>query len=150
MKKIVLMFTGLIMSMGFLSAQYECCEPDCGSGFSVYADYLYWRVCETDLSFSWNTNGTNHTEYLNPCYDSGWRIGGAYRCGPSDIGVRYTDYSNTSKKVLTNPPFSQAGTAVFKFDYHVVDIEVGYTLPFDCDRYFFRPFSGAKSAWVNE
>ncbi len=135
---------------GLSASQYDCCSSDCDSGFNVYADYLYWKVCESDISYS--VEDTTH--YLNPNYSSGWRIGGRYNCNSWDAGARYTDYSNTKKiKVIRLPieeELEEEHIQAFKFDWNVVDIELGYTLSFDCDKYSLRPFAGAKLAWIKD
>lgn len=93
---------------------------------------------------------TNYTYYMNPEYKSAWRVGGRYECNFWDAGVRYTDFCNTTKRNLSSSPFDEEYTQIFKFDWNVVDIELGYNLPFNSERYILRPFVGAKFAWVKE
>ncbi len=71
MKKIMTFILGILLLESAACAQQICCAMEA----AVYADYLYWKVCSTDLSF---TDSSDEAFYNNPNYDSGWRVGGAH------------------------------------------------------------------------
>lgn len=141
-----------LVGIGLVQAAYA--SDDCGSGCcgysgGVYADLLYWKVCTNDLDFdvSYNDEETL-TKYLQPSYEVGYRLGGFVSCEPWDLGVRYTSLdSKTSKKFEY---FSEENKFTHRFDLDMVDIEAGYLMSCHCDSSSFRPFFGAKLAWVKD
>lgn len=129
----------LLCNVQMASAQVICNPRDmCFSDlkFDLHADYLYWKVCRGDLNY----DDCCDAKYINPDYDSGFRLGGRayYEC--LDLGIRYTYYYNSKSK--------KGGK--YWIDYDVVDIELGYTLCWDCKDLSIRPFLGAKLAWIDE
>src|SRR5690554_3145819 len=63
----------------------ESCDPCCDWDFCVYADYLYWKLCQGSLEYIDNEDVLHH---LEPGYNSGWRVGGRIGCGAWDVGAR--------------------------------------------------------------
>ena len=115
-------------------------------GFAVYADYLYWKVCSTDLSF---TDNSNEVFYNNPNYDSGWRVGGRIQKCRWDLSARYTSYNTTKNVSPSEGNFVDNTRVHYDTDWDIVDIEAGYNLDCDCDWAHLRPFAGAKLAWID-
>ncbi|NGX43301.1 MAG: hypothetical protein K940chlam7_01596 [Chlamydiae bacterium] len=130
------------MSMAFARDYNACCPCDpcdsCFSNFdySFYADFLYWKPSRTELIK--DTDGS--TEYLDPDYDVGYRLGARLHCNKGDLGIRYTSFESDDK----------SGDAKLGLDYDVVDIEARYALDFDCNKFILRPFMGVKLAWIDE
>jgi hypothetical protein len=157
MKRISSFFIGLLLLGNFANAQqnYYCdpCNP-CGYApenmeFAVYADYLYWKVCRPDIVIF---DSFDDATIINPNYDSGWRIGGMIKRCNWDIGAKYTSFNTSTRieQLFANGndffnPFIDYST-----DWDIVDIEVGYTFSFDCSSASFRPFIGAKLAWIDD
>lgn len=119
------------------------CDIDfCDVEYSVYADFLYWKVSKGDLNMG---QDDGKEEYFNPDYDCGYRLGAVARYNNWDLGVRYTSYWTDDKKSK-----GSSGDAKFDFDYDVVDIELGYSCCLDCANATIRPFAGAKLAWIDD
>ena len=157
MKKSLVLVLGLLLmciTSGAFAIQYcddnvcdPCCDPCCDIHAIVYGDYLYWKACRTDLDYSGNNTGTL---YVNPGFDSGWRVGGRVQRCAWDLGVRYTSYDSTKENHEGPPAFQPAALFSYEIDFDVVDIEVGYNLHLDCNQAHLRPFVGAKLAWIDE
>jgi hypothetical protein len=128
------------MAFANWSMGYESCDTCCDKSYNVYADYLYWEITRTDLD---GDNGSD-VDYLCPGYHSGFRVGGIAEFNCFDVGVRYTSFNGSASKDFFEY------TAKFKFDYDVVDIEVGHAFKLDCADVAIRPFVGAKLAWVDQ
>lgn len=134
---------GLICNASLASAE-ECktdkssCGCDSGFGYSFYADYLYWKVCRSDL----DVGSPDH--YVNPDYDHAFRVGGGISCDCWDLQIRYTSFE-TSDHLTHN-----GSTRTYDIDMDVVDIEIGYRMGFECADINLRPFIGAKLAWIDE
>jgi hypothetical protein len=124
---------------------YEYADPGdylyCGLRFTPYADYLYWQMCRSDLDF---TDSSNNVFFLNPDYQSGWRVGFTAAQGRWDAGARYTSIC------FTETAFSNETQATFSADWEIADFEAGYAISLECDSILLRPFAGAKLAWLNE
>ncbi len=103
----------------------ECdfCDFDfCDVCYNVYVDALYWQVRAHD------------TGHGCPDWEWGFRLAGYAHYKNWDLGIRWTSFDNDSR--IDN-------------EFDVVDIEFGYTFHWDCDHATFRPFAGAKLAWVD-
>jgi len=124
-----------------------CYDPCCDFHVSVYGDYLYWKGCRTDLDYSLDDD---NTYYVNPGYDSGWRVGGRLQRCNWDLGARYTSYDSKTKVHETTPRVSTDTDFTYSVDYDVADIELGYSIQLCCDQALIRPFLGAKLAWIDE
>jgi hypothetical protein len=153
MKKIYSFVMGLMLLCTTANAQeiysYEpsesrtyCEELLCDVDFTVYADYLYWKECRSDLGF-------DNTIFVNPDYSSGWRVGGIITKSNWDAGVKYTSFT-TSKTASFADPFANNIQARYDADWDIVDIETGYSLYHDCGQALLRPFAGVKLAWNDE
>lgn len=142
MKKIMTFLLGILLFESASCAQQVCCDM----GFAVYADYLYWKVCSTDLSF---TDNSNEVFYNNPNYDSGWRVGGRIQKCRWDLSARYTSYNTTKNVSPSEGNFVDNTRVHYDTDWDIVDIEAGYNLDCDCDWAHLRPFAGAKLAWID-
>jgi hypothetical protein len=109
--------------------------------YSVYADYLYWKVERSGLdTYDYHSEGRNRG-HACPDYHSGFRVGGAVHCDCWDFGVRYTWFQVDSKKNRGHYRLS---------DWNRVDLEAGYSWRLDCADVSFRPFAGAIFLWVDE
>lgn len=125
------MFASFILAFFLLIGKGNCLES------KIYADYLYWKVCRTDLDY---TNESGDTYFIDPHFDSGWRIGGLVQKCRLNLEARYTSF-NTSET---------DNTIFFSSDWDIVDITAGYTLLENTDFALLRPFAGAKLAWISE
>ena len=146
---------GALLICGSQAVSADCysndCDPcydDCNSCFdfcdcdyTVYADYLYWKPCRSDL----DDGATSGASYLNPGYESGFRVGAFAQCDCMDFGFRYT-WLYTDDEFFSNDQ-----TTIYRLDdYQVLDLELGFTLPFDCCDFSLRPYAGARFAWIDE
>lgn len=132
----------------------SCCNPcdpcadSCDFHGEVYADFLYWQACRSDLIYQ--TGTVDPTEYhFGPGYGYGWRVGGALISDCWDIGARYTGFTDDNRENLVGVTIPDTYIA-YDIDWHVVDIELASRMPFCCDKGLLRPFVGAKLAWLEE
>lgn len=134
---------------------WDCCEPSpccfetnaCDVKYKIYGDFLYWDVAKTDLFTA--LDGTGTSQYLNPDYDYGFRIGAFAEWNRWDFGLRYTWYQNESTAAIPAPAGAAAVNARFKLETDILDIELGHAFRF-CSSATFRPFVGAKLAWIRD
>lgn len=132
---------------------WDCCEPSpccfetnaCDVKYKIYGDFLYWDVARTDLVTG--TDGARTTQYLNPDYDYGFRIGAFAEWNRWDFGLRYTWYQNESSARI--PDALNNVQANFKLEADILDVELGHAFRF-CSSATFRPFVGAKLAWMRD
>lgn len=115
----------------------------CDVKFSAYADFLYWEVCVGDLTFE---EVESITTYQNPNYDCGFRLGAVAAWKNWDLGIRYTSLNVTHERDFEH----SSGSAKFKFDSDVVDIELGYHCCLGCEGFSLNPFVGTKLAWIDQ
>ncbi|GEM_PF-2215965 len=182
-KKWIVALSTVVFTTSFAPASagdcYECdtgsdcgfslCDCDPCEGWSVYADYLYWRVrrCDLDYAFGYESgiDGRADRKYsVNPSYDSGFRIGVLKACDDLDFGVHYTWFQNCNDdsvdvssngvllgQVLLNPdaPFAtapyQLAASNYKFELNQLDVELGYHLEVS-DCLAARLFTGFRYA----
>ncbi|MCH9625178.1 MAG: hypothetical protein S4CHLAM123_03480 [Chlamydiales bacterium] len=148
----------------------SCCQDSCWSGWSIYGDWLYWRVRNCGLDYALPGPVNQSSASLNagkvfavePSYDSGFRIGIAKECDCFYFDAFYTHYKNEeSDKIATNNGLSAtrvvgltdavipAATAKYEIDYNVVDIVGGYSSnPCYCFQTMF--FGGFKYARIDQ
>jgi len=149
---------------------FNCCLP-CVD-FTLYGDWLYWKVrrCELDYVFPCSgvlvAEGKSHS--TNPCYDSGFRVGARAQICNWDFGARYTYYHTDDEARIIDPDgniqpsrLHPAGNAqigknelkfadsTYDFDYDVVDIEFGRTID-TCYCDHLRFFGGVKLAYIDQ
>lgn len=125
----------------------RCFEMDnCDVEYHFYADFLYWDVQKSDLALGEDGEGNQH--YLNPDYDFGYRLGACAAWHKWDAGVKYTWLGNHSEGDI--PDLVNDFDATFKLNLNVVDIELGHSFCLNCGPIIFRPFVGAKLAWVKD
>ena len=115
-----------------------CCPED--MNYSLYVDYLYWQVCRQDLDIG----GGSREHYLTPDYDHAFRVGGGVSCDCWDLQLRYTYFDTEQRSGHETEAWG------YDLDLDMLDIELGYTLALECADFCFRPFAGAKLAWVDE
>lgn len=150
-----LLTTALVLSTQLTSVEAkEACAPCvkentcdlcdinfCDIQYSGYVDALYWSVCKGDLST--DVDGDD-VEYINPKYQWGYRLGGVAHWRNWDFGTRWTSYTNDSSKKVNGDDYD------FHLRYSVLDFELGYNCCMDCGPFAFRPFVGAKLAWIKD
>ncbi len=125
------------------TAECNLCDFNpCDVKFSVYGDFLYWEVCVGDLIFE---DDDSITTYQNPGHDSGFRIGAVASWNNWDLGLRYT-----SLDVNHDKDFDDEGSAKFKFDSDIFDIELAYRCCLGCEGFSLTPFVGTKLAWIDQ
>lgn len=126
------------------------CDPcdSCDMSYSVYADYIYWKLGRSDLVRD------EFDLHFCPDYNSGFRVGGAVSCDCWDAGIRYTWFHFNDKKNFLGETVTAGvdGTyhSHYDFDLNRVDIELGYNWRLDCCDVNFRPFAGAILLWVDD
>lgn len=151
---------------------FNLCDCDPCEGWSVYADYLYWRVRRCDLDFAF-TDASSDSSYVNkvwsvsPSYDSGFRVGILKACGDMDFGAHYTYFkSNDHLSVaqadiegdlgqtrLTDNSLNVSAIQLARGDYRVelnqLDLELGYHLEVS-DCLAARLFTGFRYANIKQ
>jgi len=128
----------------------DLCDMDfCDVEYDVYIDALYWGLCRSNLNAFNVSNGENGHEchHLEPDHYWGWRIGGMARWKCWDVGLRYTSWCFNEKRRFGQD--EGENRIKMKFDYDVLDVEVGYACCLSCGM-TFRPFVGAKIAWIDD
>lgn len=150
-----LLAAAMVLSTQFTSAEAkDACAPCdksntcdlcdinfCDIQYSAYVDALYWSVCKGDLS---TTDEDGKVKYIDPKYQWGFRLGGVAHWKNWDFGTRWTSYTNRSSKYVSETEYD------FHLRYSVLDFELGYTCCMDCGPFAFRPFVGAKLAWIKD
>lgn len=125
----------------------ECCDicdiDFCNLTYTAYVDFLYWKVCRTDLDTEVHDG---EAKFLNPCFDPAFRLGFFAHSDCWDFGLRYTRFCTDQKESLENS--GEVDDAKFCFDFDVLDLETGYTCKCSC--LTIRPFVGAKFAWADD
>ena len=148
------------------------------SGFTIQADFLYWRANMDTLEYVAQGNGDNilvstSVDFKEPSfeYDPGVRVGIGYDFGHSNWDVNlawtyhYTDVSNSSGSA--DRPLTQIATKFQTFAetvYNIVasttaktdwqtrlnaiDLECGYD-HFFSKQFSLRPHFGLKAAWID-
>ena len=150
---------------------FSLCDCDPCEGWSVYADYLLWRVrkCDLDYAFTsvddWITGGYS----VDPSYDSGFRIGVLKACGDVDFGVHYTWFQSKDSdsvnaadlgvtlgqnKIVAGGSFLGAdpialASSEYTFELNQLDIEMGYHLEVS-DCLAARLFTGFRFANIKQ
>lgn len=125
----------------------RCFDIDsCDVQYHLYADFLYWDVQKSDLALG--RDAANELQYLNPEYDFGYRVGATAAWHNWDLGLKYTWLRNRTTGDIPDPV--NDFEARFKFNLDVLDIEVGHTFCLNCGPVIFRPFVGAKLAWIDD
>ena len=140
--------------------------------FTVYGDWLYWKVRRCELDYVWPCSGVlvaegkNHS--VDPSYDSGFRVGVRADLCNWDFGARYTRYHTDEKASVLDlngniqpSRLHPAGNAQigknelkfactkYDFDYDVIDIEFGRKIDTCyCDQ--LRFFGGVKIAYIDQ
>jgi len=156
----------------------ECDDSGMMPGFEmyVYGDWLLWKTRRCGLDYVIPNSGDplavalGASTYVgNPVdYNAGFRLGfGARSCDSFDIAFRYTHYQCKSdssyaiegepaRTIRTNPivagllPISEFALSRYRIDYNVFDIEIGRMKTVDCSSFTYRPFVGAKFAFIDE
>lgn len=149
----------------------SCCQDACWSGWSIYGDWLYWRVRNCGLDYALPgpvidtgnaSNNTGHVFAVEPSYDSGFRVGITKECDCLYFDAFYTHYKSEesdethSGTALTPTRVAALGTtavleakAKYEIDYDVVDIVAGYSSnPCYCFQTIF--FGGFKYARIDQ
>lgn len=124
----------------------DICDIDfCDIEYDFYVDALYWEVCKSDHQIG---SDDGKVKYLNPSYDWGYRLAGIARWKCWDLGLRYTSLCIEDSKKSHGGDDNDKEK--FEFDYDVLDIELGYSCCLPCGPMTFRPFMGAKLAWIED
>jgi len=124
----------------------DLCNIDfCDIEYTGYVDALFWEVAKGDLNLG--RDPQNIEKYLQPEFSWGYRLGGAARWKSWDLATRWTSLNSSTKSSYT---FESEKKAKFKFDYKVLDVEIGYTCSMECAPVSFRHFVGSKSAWIKD
>lgn len=112
----------------------------CCSDFdvSIYGDFLYWKVCRSDLDVD-----TTPDKYINPDYDSGFRLGGRIGIGCWDVDLRLTHFGTEDGLYINHH-------RNYDIDADIVDLTIGYTFWLDSIDANFRLFAGGKLTWITE
>ena len=148
------------------------------SGFTIQAEFLYWRANMDSLEYVLQSNGDNillstSAEFREPDfeYDPGVRVGIGYDFGRSnwDINLAWTyhyssvsDSSGSEDRPLSQVAtrFQSASDTVYNFDVSTtakadwkvrlnsIDLEFGYDYFFS-KRFSMRPHFGLKAAWID-
>jgi hypothetical protein len=186
-KKWIVALSTVVFTTQFAPASASSCNSDCGSssdcgfslcdcdpceGWSVYADYLYWRVRRCDLDYAFVRNGADYITDVydvNPSYDSGFRVGVLKACGDLDFAVHYTwfqgkdddslntlsvDNGSVIGQTKLNPGAVFVGSIAvagseYKVELNQVDIEAGYHLEIS-DCLASRLFAGFRYANIKQ
>jgi len=154
-----------------------CDWCDWENGWTVQADWLYWKVRRCDLDYaikgaydaSANLDGT--IRCVDPSRDGGFRVAMFKDCGDCwRFGFRYTSFetdehaslhtasasSNFVPTRLTGETLEDFGSellsadAVYKFNLDIVDVESSYVYRFDCSDATLRPFTGLRFAFIDQ
>ncbi|CCB90864.1 MOMP-like family protein [Waddlia chondrophila 2032/99] len=156
---------------------FSFCDSDPCEGWSIYADYLYWRPrkCDLDYAITYIENGSELQEAfatglsgICPSYDSGFRIGILKAFGDLDFGVHYTWFRSKDGSSINNVgedflilPTKIGGASLFvtdgiqlaasdyKIELNQVDVELGYHLELS-DCLAARLFSGFRYANIKQ
>lgn len=116
----------------------ECSLCDincCDMSYDFYVDYLYWKVNRADLNFD-----EEPTNFIDPDFDHGFRVGGNLRCDCWNFGVRYTYYQTDESKDDND----------YDLKFRTLDVEGGYTFHICGTPMDLTPFAGVKFAWIDE
>ncbi|CCB90863.1 MOMP-like family protein [Waddlia chondrophila 2032/99] len=89
---------------------FSLCDCDPCEGWSIYADYLYWRPRRCDLDYAFTYVGAEGAiggdvrklAGICPSYDSGFRIGVLKACGDLDLGIHYTWFRSKDGSSINN------------------------------------------------
>ncbi len=151
------------------------CNPcNLCDGWSVHADWLYWKTTKYDLIYAWEMNGLRpdgDAKKVKLEYESGVRICLYKECNDWDFGIRYThfciDASDTSRDssftlgpTLLHPsgiaPVVFEQFALVKFarskyevDLNIVDLEASKKWYVNCNGNASL-FGGVKFAFINQ
>lgn len=152
---------------------FSLCDCDPCEGWSVYADYLLWRVRKCDLDYAYKIEGdlAKGLYSVDPSYDSGFRVGVLKACDDVDFGVHYTWFqskdndsidvssagfalgqtllsNDNSSMFLDGSPIQYAGSE-YKFELNQIDVEAGYHLEVS-DCLASRVFGGFRYANIKQ
>lgn len=139
-------------------------------GFSIEADFIYWRVDEDDLDYvltSKTTSDSSHSTFHKPeiRWDAGFKIGAGYTWGRQDfweLFLRWTHlntHQEGSKEAKDSdvliPIWSptvlgqqaQHASVDWRVRYNTYDLELGRHY-FMCKTIALRPFMGVRGATI--
>ncbi|ADI37441.1 MOMP-like family protein [Waddlia chondrophila 2032/99] len=153
---------------------FSFCDSDPCEGWSIYADYLYWRPRRCDLNYAFTTLDTENENLafvtglsgICPSYDSGFRIGILKAFGDLDFGVHYTWFRSKDGSSINNvgedfiigqtkviSPFVtdpiELAASDYKVELNQIDAELGYHLELS-DCLAARIFSGFRYAKIKQ
>ncbi len=180
-KQWIVALSTVVLTTQFTPANADYCDSsrDCGfnfcdcdpcEGWSIYADYLYWRVRNCDLDyavkFDPTTGYTTKLYEVDPSYDSGFRVGLLKACNDMDFAIHYTYFKSKDRDHaydsdghlgrtrLSDPAFTTNGdiqyaSGGYKVQLNQIDVEAGYhTELTDC--FASRLFGGFRYANIKQ
>ena len=148
------------------------------SGFTIQAEFLYWRANLDTLEYVGQSNGANilvstKVDFKEPDfeYDPGVRVAAGYDFGHSNWDVNlgwtyhYSDVSDSSGsedrplsqvatkfQTFSNTVYNIVASTTAKADWQVrlnsLDLEFGYD-HFFSKQFSIRPHFGLKAAWID-
>lgn len=154
------------------SCGFSICDCDPCNEWSIYSDWIFWRTrrCDLDYAFpsSGSTNFKGKVKSVDPCYESGFRVGLLKECGDVDFGLHYTYFSvsesDTTKdtengflaRTRIGNPFATTFNAFIEFtkgdydlNFNLFDLEAGYhTELTEC--LHGRLFGGLRFAFIDQ
>jgi len=103
---------------------FSLCDCDPCDGWSVYADWLYWRTRKCDLDYAISINDDIFDKLHSVCldWDSGFRVGVLKACGDVDFGIHYTSFNTSASSyeldlIQSENNFDLLGTRLGGFFY---------------------------------
>ncbi len=168
-KKLLIIGVALTSTSSLWSDVCDPCDL-CHDGWSVHADWLYWKTRKCDLIYVFDLRSQlpirGKGKKVKPEYESGVRIVLYKKCNDWDFGVRYThffDESDTSKDssnrlgpTLLHPTdLARVNNLVsfarskYEVDLNIVDLEASKKWNVNCDGNSSL-FGGVKFAFIDQ
>lgn len=142
-------------------------DEGCCSDWTVYADWLYWRVrnCNLDYALISDTDFTNYCDVrcVEPSYSNGYRVGiqqfddcryleafytHLHSEDDDSVGSQLNGVITPTRMWKGNPRFGRAQSE-YEIDYDVVDIVGGYAKNPCCNLQTYC-FGGLKLAFIDQ